>query len=76
MSETSELAQAVKAAASLQGCEYGRYGAMGKTRVHQSDGDFQDVVAESKVGEAVEPGRGLCPDALLGISEVLLRVLV
>jgi hypothetical protein len=44
--------------------------------LHQTNCYFEHVVAEGEVGEAV-PGRGCFgADALFGVAEVLLRVLV
>lgn len=37
--------------------------------VHQTDGYFEDVVAEDKVGEAVPGALGAFFDALAGVEE-------
>jgi hypothetical protein len=44
--------------------------------VHQADGDFEHVVAQGEVAEAVPSARGALTNTALGIAEVPLCIFV
>lgn len=51
-------------------------GGGGQGTVHQADGYFEYVIAKGKVAEAVPGIHGPATDALLGIAQSLLCVVV
>lgn len=75
MSETSELAQAVKEAARLRVVSTESWCRESRT-IHEADSYFEHVVAQRKVAERVPGTRSASAYALLRILEIFPCVLV